>query len=311
MRADGADGAAGRFSVGGVPGRAGAARRLVRMRCSAAALDPPPAVDCLCRCVKISAVLSVSVMAARGPACPCLLCFPTRRCLLPPAACRWAQYKLPGNCDGNATWQSGNATLYVDARTLGECRGGQCWRMGSIDRHALQQGGQAWRVDGSALAAVSGQAADAMLAAPRLHPCSPTSALQRTLAQLAANGTGVAMYSDQPPYYKSNFTTYLPWAHAKGLLHFERSKGIWLRHSLPDYPNTTTSEDWMYAPIGQTCNGQYLLCLSLSAATLDGPVAALLSQFKPYFYQARSACQCVDNSCASYRLGGGPSGGNG
>ena len=40
----------------------------------------------------------------------------------------------------------------------------------------------------------------------RRHACRPDSALQRTLAQLTANGAGVAMYSDQPPYYRYKYT---------------------------------------------------------------------------------------------------------
>lgn len=80
----------------------------------------------------------------------------------------WVQYKAPGDCDtGNAPWRRGNSTLYVDARTLGDCAGGACWARGSIDAY-----------DG---------------------------ALQRTLAQLPAAGTGVAMYSDQPPVYPYNY----------------------------------------------------------------------------------------------------------
>lgn len=79
---------------------------------------------------------------------------------------------------------------------------------------------------------------------------------------------------------------YLPWAHAKGLLHLGAGQGYWLRHSLPKYPNATTSgKDWAYAPIAQTCVAQYLLCLSLNASTLDGPVAELLRTAKPYFYE--------------------------
>ena len=81
--------------------------------------------------------------------------------------------------------------------------------------------------------------------------------------------------------------TYLPWAHAKGLVHFNASAGFWLRHSTPVWPNQTDSNPWWsVAPTSQTCNGQYAICLSLTAAAVDGTVAALLSKFKPYFYQA-------------------------
>jgi hypothetical protein len=80
---------------------------------------------------------------------------------------------------------------------------------------------------------------------------------------------------------------YLPWAHAKGLLHFDSAAGLWLRHSLPKFPNQTTtgSPGWRHVPWPETCLGQHALCLSLGAAELDGAVAPLLSKFKPYFYQ--------------------------
>ncbi len=82
---------------------------------------------------------------------------------------------------------------------------------------------------------------------------------------------------------------YLRWAHAKGLLHFNATAGLWLRHSIPSWPNQTAAESWSTVPLHQTCLGQHVLCLSLDAAVLDGAVAGVLSKMKPFFYQARRA----------------------
>jgi hypothetical protein len=78
----------------------------------------------------------------------------------------WVLYKTPGDCE-SSPWVRGNVSLYVDARSVAACSGGgaapgACWELASID--------------------------------------APLGALQRTLAQLEAPGTGAVLYSDQPPY---------------------------------------------------------------------------------------------------------------
>ncbi|KAI3437598.1 hypothetical protein D9Q98_000051 [Chlorella vulgaris] len=163
----------------------------------------------------------------------------------------WLHYKLPGDCDSGGTWVRGNVSLYVDAHSVGRCRGNggsDCWSLSSID--------------------------------------APGSALQRTLSQLNGTGTGQLLYNDLPPVHDFKYWHYLRWAHAKGLLHFNATAGIWLRHSIPSWPNQTAAESWSTVPLHQTCLGQHVLCLSLDAAVLDGAVAGVLSKMKPFFYQA-------------------------
>ncbi|KAI3437597.1 hypothetical protein D9Q98_000050 [Chlorella vulgaris] len=115
---------------------------------------------------------------------------------------------------------------------------------------------------------------------------APGSALQRTLSQLNGTGTGQLLYNDLPPVHDLKYWHYLRWAHVKGLLHFNATAGIWLRHSIPSWPNQTAAESWSTVPLHQTCLGQHVLCLSLDAAVLDGAVAGVLSKMKPFFYQA-------------------------
>lgn len=88
---------------------------------------------------------------------------------------------------------------------------------------------------------------------------STSSSVSQTLAQMKSAGASYVLWNDQPPPSKK---TGAPKAHAKGLIIFDASGGIWLTHSLPDFPSTAAGGLWKD---GADNFGQSFLCITLAA----------------------------------------------
>jgi deoxyribonuclease-2 len=91
-----------------------------------------------------------------------------------------------------------------------------------------------------------------------------TSHLGRTLNQVYKNkGIGRIMWNDETPFGKTTTSR----AHAKGLLIFNDQTGIFVRHSIPNFP-PAGNQSYEY-PSSGTIFGQSLFCLSLDINQID------------------------------------------
>jgi len=87
---------------------------------------------------------------------------------------------------------------------------------------------------------------------------SSSSSVSKTLEQMKSSGASYVLWNDQPPPSKSSSA---PRAHSKGVIIFGSTGGIWLTHSLPDFPSTG-SQLW---EDGSDKFGQAFLCITLTA----------------------------------------------
>eukprot|EP01097_Dermamoeba_algensis_P004523 TRINITY_DN2938_c0_g1_i1.p1 TRINITY_DN2938_c0_g1~~TRINITY_DN2938_c0_g1_i1.p1 ORF type:complete len:373 (+),score=86.89 TRINITY_DN2938_c0_g1_i1:96-1214(+) len=92
----------------------------------------------------------------------------------------------------------------------------------------------------------------------------PKSALFATLAQIYQKNkdVGYMMYNDADPTEDDSTSHY---AHAKGVLGFDKAGAFWIIHSMPRFP-TPPTEGKLEISDEQRVYGQSVLCISLSAA---------------------------------------------
>jgi deoxyribonuclease-2 len=111
--------------------------------------------------------------------------------------------------------------------------------------------------------------------APRLeifqsYISDQTSFLGRTLNQVYKNnGIGRIMWNDETPFGKTTSSR----AHAKGVLIFNDQTGIFVRHSVPNFP-PAANQSYVY-PSSGTIYGQSMFCVSLD---ING-IAQIAAQF--------------------------------
>ena len=141
--------------------------------------------------------------------------------------------------------------------------------------------------------------------APSLTPTNQTlygaSALASTLAPAFAPPAsqppdlGWAFYNDGVPHAAYDFKM----GHTKGATIFDSSGGLFLLHSVPDYPNAVGTP---YAyPSSGTANGQVFLCVSLNAANLDTVFSQWFYSY-PRIYSSKlpPAVSCTYPNLAKY-----------
>lgn len=91
----------------------------------------------------------------------------------------------------------------------------------------------------------------------------PKSALFATLGQVykKTSTAGYIMYNDADP---SENTTSSHYAHAKGVLGFDKSGAFWLVHSMPGFPLPPSKSTKLEIDEEQQVYGQSMLCVSLT-----------------------------------------------
>lgn len=97
-------------------------------------------------------------------------------------------------------------------------------------------------------------------------------ALANTLAPLyATNKSGLnlayATYNDQPPT-GTDGATVDSHGHTKGVILFDEQQGVWLVHSVPDFPGSLHSGRYEFPDTGREY-GQVALCVTFATSQLD------------------------------------------
>lgn len=100
------------------------------------------------------------------------------------------------------------------------------------------------------------------------------------------HGSGVSylMWNDEPPKHAASSA---PYAHAKGLLLFTSSGGVWLTHSLPLFPLESTSASGLWSDAADDF-GQSYLCITVSAEEIH-KLAPLFKITRPTIYANKFA----------------------
>ena len=109
--------------------------------------------------------------------------------------------------------------------------------------------------------------------------------LTKTLASINLNNYEHIAWNDEKP----NNDTTVSYAHAKGVIAYKNSasRGFFLDHSIPKYPNYVDSQ---FSPIispSQNVYGQHIACFSLSLHELNEVALRLLLTW-PFVYAAKT-----------------------
>lgn len=115
-------------------------------------------------------------------------------------------------------------------------------------------------------------------------------ALANTLAPLyATNKSGLnlayAAYNDQPPSGPDSATVDSH-GHTKGVILFDEQQGVWLVHSVPDFPGYLHSGHYVFPDTGREY-GQTALCITIPTNQLD-TIATHLRLQHPDIYDSYS-----------------------
>lgn len=114
-------------------------------------------------------------------------------------------------------------------------------------------------------------------------------ALANTLAPLYArnkSGTNLAYvaYNDQPPDSSSEGASVDLHGHTKGVILFDEASGLWLVHSVPEFPGSLHGGRYVYPDTGREY-GQVALCVSFPTGELD-TIATHLRLQHPHIYDS-------------------------
>ncbi|KAJ8408497.1 hypothetical protein AAFF_G00259110 [Aldrovandia affinis] len=92
-----------------------------------------------------------------------------------------------------------------------------------------------------------------------------------------SNSSAYVLYNDAPPLL--NYTK--QYGHTKGALHFDRSQGFWLIHSVPHFP-PFPERGYSWPPTGKQ-NGQTLFCVTYKYGQFI-EIAQQLLYYNPHVY---------------------------
>lgn len=101
--------------------------------------------------------------------------------------------------------------------------------------------------------------------------------LQQFLAAKSNSTVGWILYNDETPGGKTSSS----YAHAKGVLVFTQNGGFWLVHSVPKFPDSSTTQ-YSY-PDAQSIYGQSFICITVDLPTVN-QIAYQLSIDHPQIY---------------------------
>jgi len=90
---------------------------------------------------------------------------------------------------------------------------------------------------------------------------SEHSSVTKTLMQMHHSGVSYVMWNDEPPKGRASAA---PNAHAKGVLLFTSTGGVWLTHSLPNFPVHSKTVKGLWKK-GSKNYGQSFLCITVDA----------------------------------------------
>jgi len=114
---------------------------------------------------------------------------------------------------------------------------------------------------------------------------SSSSSISKTIEQRHNSGVSYVMWNDEPPKGSKSAA---PNAHAKGLLLFTSSGGVWLTHSLPLFPSEgATSASGLWADASEDF-GQSYLCITVTAAEIH-KLAPMFKITRPTVYASSFA----------------------
>ncbi|XP_072295199.1 deoxyribonuclease-2-alpha-like [Eucyclogobius newberryi] len=123
---------------------------------------------------------------------------------------------------------------------------------------------------------------------------SPTGSVAKTLTPLfdcykkKTEGFGYILYNDQPP--KGLQPAPASFGHAKGVVMLNKTSGVWLSHSTPQFPSYQSQDFW---PSSGTNNAQTFLCVTYAYSEFQNIGVHLKyihafpfdSVLPPYFYE--------------------------